>query len=103
MKTITVQHNQSMMDVIIQACGTLEEGMNFCLLNGVAITDAPTVGAVYNVPDQISSDGKATLKLLATRRIVIGTLGLPIPGTGIVTEDELNLFVSETGDTFLTE
>src|ERR1700678_4516008 len=48
--TITVQPNQSMLDVIVQAMGTLEGGMCFCGLNCVAISDTPVVGTVYQVP-----------------------------------------------------
>ena len=37
--------NQSMPDVVIQATGSMEAAMQFCLDNSVSISDTPTVGS----------------------------------------------------------
>lgn len=121
MATITVQPNQSMMDVIVQAMGTLEGGMCFCALNGVGISDTPLVGTVYTIPDgsqSVDADGNplgvafdsdtmvdsGVLQYWAQNGIVIGNYNIA-PGTvnlesedgteGLESEDGLNRLVSE--------
>jgi hypothetical protein len=86
MATITVQPNQSMLDVIIQAMGTLEGGMCFCALNNVAISDTPAVGTVYTIPDGSQSTlvafdssvmiDNGVLQFLSQNEIVLGNLAL---------------------------
>src|ERR1035437_6670194 len=87
MMTKPVIANQSMQDVIIMACGSMEAGMAFCALNDVAISDLPVVGAVYQIPPfgaapddsliQSSSDqaDNGVLQYLGQYGIVMGTLG----------------------------
>lgn len=75
--TIEVQPNQSILDVILQGCGTLEAGMEMMKINGRSISDLPAVG------DTLLTDGggltelrdKAILQYFAENGIVIGTLG----------------------------
>lgn len=73
MRTITVQPNQSMQDVVLTACGTLEGAMAFCRANDVSISDVPAPGTVYVVPEGVTTD-PAILKVMADRAIVPGTL-----------------------------
>jgi hypothetical protein len=111
MMTKPVQSNQSMLDVIIMACGSMEGGMAFCALNNVAISDVPAVGAVYKIPSfgaaeddsliQSTSDmmDAGVLSYLAGTNIneepvVIGTLGSVTPGDPLLNDD---------GDTLLND
>ncbi len=72
-----------MQDVVLMACGTPEGAMAFCRANGVSISDMPTAGTVYVIPEGIPTNS-AALKELATGGTVIGTMALkPCP---IVTE-----------------
>jgi len=84
--TITVQPNQSMSDVIIQAVGSMEGGMQFCEDNGVSISDVPVVGTVYVVSDLSlalsKGAGTAALQYIAQNDITIGTLGVAPAGLG---------------------
>lgn len=77
-KTITVKPNQSMLDVIVQALGSLEAGMAFCSLNNVSISEVPIVGAFYQIPEvdnvQLLTD-KSTLDYFQQNQVVAGTLG----------------------------
>ncbi len=83
MKTITVQPNQSMQDVVLTACGTLEGAMAFCRANDVSISDVPAPGTVYVVPEGITTE-PAILQLMADRRIVPGTLAQELEPAGLV-------------------
>jgi hypothetical protein len=87
---ITVKPNQSIADVILMACGTLEGGMAFCALNNISISDIPVVGTVYSVPAfngnpagllQAGADeaDSGVLEYLVQNEIVIGTLGTAPP------------------------
>jgi hypothetical protein len=97
--TITVQQNQGMLDVIIQATGSLEAGMQFCLDNNVGISDTPAVGTVYVVSDAALGLGDAgNRQYLAKNNIVIGTLATGETPTMVYGgEDGLTVDVSEDG------
>jgi hypothetical protein len=76
MGAIVVMPNQSMLDVIVQGCGSLEAGMQFCIGNGVAISDYPDIGVTYKIDEQALAAGdKGVLQYLAEKGLVIGTLG----------------------------
>ena len=81
-KTIVAKPNQSMLDIIIQAMGSLEAGMAFCAVNNVAISDTPAVGYAYEVPDSGSVQAlidTGVLKYIGQNALVIGTLGTAPP------------------------
>jgi len=80
----TVKPNQSMPDVIVQATGSMEAGMQFCRDNGVSISDVPVVGTIYVVSDAAMAisgkNGDADVtRYLQQNSIVIGTLNPPPP------------------------
>lgn len=76
-KNYTVKPNQSMPDVIVQATGSMEAGMQFCNDNGVGINDIPGVNTVYTVSDAALGLGNAAvLRELAKNGTVIGTLNI---------------------------
>jgi hypothetical protein len=80
MEQITAKPNQSMMDIVIQALGSLEAGMQFCLDNGVSITDIPAVGTVYTISDAAIAIGDTfKLQYLQKNQVTVGTLGAPPP------------------------
>jgi hypothetical protein len=86
MGTIKVMPNQSMLDVILQGCGSLEAGMQFCNDNGIAISDYPDVGTIYKVSNESQATGdQGVLQYFAQNGLVIGTLGaVPVLGFSIV-------------------
>lgn len=49
--TVTVQHNQTLLDVVVQHCGTLEATMQVMLANNRSLTDLPQPGEQLNIPD----------------------------------------------------
>lgn len=75
--TIRVMPNQSMADVIVQACGTLEGGMQMMAVNGKSISDYPVVGDILAVstPDEAANRDAEALRYLKQNDIIIGTLG----------------------------
>ena len=74
--TIISRQNQSMMNVIIQAVGSLEGGVQFCVDNNVASTDVPAPGTVYVVSDAAiaaaGAKGAAVLRYLSDKSRVAG-------------------------------
>ncbi len=89
MQVIIAKPNQSMQDLVLMACGTLEGAMAFCRANAVGISDAPVPGNEYVIPDGIVSD-RTTLTSLAQRGIAIGTLALDVCPmvTGVAVPEE---------------
>ena len=76
MKTITVQPNQTIWDVIIMATGSAEAGMQFCGDNGISISDVPVAGSVYVVSAAALELGDAGVtSLFSQKGIIVGTLG----------------------------
>ena len=107
MKEIIVQPGQSMLDVIIQATGSLEAGMRFCLDNNVSITDIPASGTTYIISAAALALGDAgELTYMQQNGILLGTLGgtgLP-PVLGFMDEGGADEFVSEDGGSvFISE
>lgn len=102
MTTVTVRPNQSMLDVIIQGCGSLEAGMQFCVDNDVAISDVPGVGAVYVVSDAAlalaGTAGAAVLAYLAKNNLVVGTLALmPVVEVPLMNDDGVQDLLNDNG------
>ncbi len=83
-RNYTVRPNQSMPDVIVQAMGSMEAGMQFCRDNSVSISDAPIVGTVYVVSDAAlaisgKNGGAEVTKYFQQNSIAVGTLNPPPP------------------------
>ncbi len=76
--SISVKPNQSVLDVIIMSCGTLEAGMQMMMQNGTSISDLPNIGDTFTIPEHVTTDNGA-LEYLYQNSIVIGTRGIPIP------------------------
>jgi hypothetical protein len=62
-----------MLDVVIQAYGTLEAGMHFTSLNGKNISDVPSAGDEFQLKNTGVTDA-AVLKYIGQNGITIGTL-----------------------------
>ena len=97
-KTITAKANQSMLNVVLEATGTLDGALDFCVANDVSITDNPVPGTVYTVPDGIATDA-AVLKYFKDNNIVpgnanLGICGLPTIEAGSASYDQLTVVVS---------
>jgi len=56
MKTITIQQNQSILDILLQATGMLNGAIDLLRENGIDITNPCTPGTNINVPDGIEED-----------------------------------------------
>lgn len=68
-----------MCDVIIQATGSLETGMQFCRDNNVSITAVPDAGSVYKVSDAaLALQDSGILQQFSQNGIIIGTLDATI-------------------------
>ncbi|URC13939.1 hypothetical protein [Flavobacterium sp. B183] len=50
MTKITVLNNQSLLDVAIRHCGTIEAIADIALLNGISITRELVPGQILNIP-----------------------------------------------------
>ncbi len=97
MSTIKALPNQSMLDIINQGCGSLEAGIQFCLDNGIAISDYPEVGTIYNISNKAINKGDAgILQYLAQNGIVLGTLGVvPVLGFTVVLKPVMEVVPSD--------
>jgi hypothetical protein len=76
MNTIKVMPNQSMADVILQGCGTMEGSMQMMLANNMSISDYPDVGSVLKVGNDSNTANTSAevLQYLGQNGIIIGTL-----------------------------
>jgi hypothetical protein len=52
--TITVLEGQSLFDIAVQACGSVEAVLDVASLNGMAITDILTPGSALSAPDSLN-------------------------------------------------
>ena len=103
-RTITTRANQSMSDVIIQATGSMESGMRFCMDNNVSISDVPAPGSVLMVSDAALALGNvAVLGYLNGNGIVIGTMGSPFAGISLEAEVGSDDLESEDGQVLMVE
>lgn len=102
--TITVQPNQSLYDVIIQATGSINAGWQFCIDNGLGITEVVQPGTVYNVTDAALALGDANVRAyLIQNRITVGTMATaPAFIMGFITEVGEHL-ITESGNRFIME
>lgn len=58
MNTISVKSRQSVFDVAIQACGSVEGAIELAMLNGWSLTEELEAGAVVMVGKEINSKVK---------------------------------------------
>ena len=117
MRTVTVIQNQSMLDMIIQGTGSLEAGMQFCIDNGVSISDVPAVSKVLNVTDNAiavaGTAGAGVVTYLAKNGTInngvisplqIGTLNLQ---PAVITEEYVDqaaeVYTDENGNVYVPE
>jgi hypothetical protein len=56
MRTVTVMQNQSMWDVSSMATGTSKNAYAIAKANGLSVTDIPTPGATFIIPDGVKID-----------------------------------------------
>ncbi len=79
-----VKDNQSMSDVVLQTCGSMEAAAAFCLANNVALSDKPVPGTTLT---DVAVVDKGVLYYLATKSVTIGTLAndyvAPAHGLGL--------------------
>ena len=83
--TVRAYSNQSLADLVIQGCGSMEASMQFAQDNNMAVSDVPVVGSVYVVSDAAlalaGSAGAAVVSYLAKignakGPYLVGTLGV---------------------------
>lgn len=64
-----------MSDVVLQATGALNAGMQFCKDNNVSLSDVPVAGTQYLVSDAaLAAGNRNVLRYLRQHNVVIGTL-----------------------------
>lgn len=56
MATITVLHNQSLLDIAIQHTGDVTNAFALAVANGISVTDDLQPGADLVIPDDITTD-----------------------------------------------
>ena len=74
MRTAVIAPNQSLLDMALMACGTIEASMKIMAENETSITGAATTGSEFMIPDDAPTDS-FTLLYLGQNKIVIGTNG----------------------------
>ena len=74
MNTITAKPNQSGLDIVLMACGTMEGAMAFMSANDAGITDNTNAGDQFTIPVAIATD-ISTLQYLQQNQVMIGTKG----------------------------
>ncbi len=72
MDNIIVRQNQTLLDIINMACGTMEAAMAMAKTNNLSVSDAITVGQILSIPDNTISD-QFVLTQLQENKIVMGT------------------------------
>lgn len=72
MKTKSIQPNQSLPDMAIMACGTLEGAMAIMRANNTSLSNTAITGTTFAIPDDATVDAGA-LRYLEQNEIVIGT------------------------------
>lgn len=74
MKKATIKPNQSSLDMVLMACGTMEGAMQVMASNAKSITAVTAVGDEFIIPDSSTIDN-TTLSYLQQNAVVIGTKG----------------------------
>jgi len=77
MKTTVAKANQSSLDLVIMACGTMEGAMQIMAANQQSLSNNPWVYTEYVIPDDIITD-TSTLDYLAQNKITAGNLVIMI-------------------------
>lgn len=98
----TVRDRQTMLDVGIQATGSITGALALCAATGRSITDLPTVGTVVPVSDAVVVAGDAqAAAFFADNGIVVVSMGL-VSGDMLLSEDGITI-ESEDGDVVVAE
>ncbi len=74
MNNIIVKPNQTLFDIVLMACGTMEGAMEIAGANGLSISDSVSVGQSINIPDGVVANSKI-LSSIKESKIVFGTKG----------------------------
>ncbi len=74
MNNIIVKPNQTLFDIVLMACGTMEGAMEIAEANGLGISDSVSVGQSINIPDRVVANSKI-LSSIKESKIVFGTKG----------------------------
>lgn len=102
---VTVQQNQTLLDIILQEYGTLEAGIQMVIDNDLPISALPATRTFLSISDSIID--KADMQVLTYLRkngIIIGTKALPDAEDALITEDGSEYLVTEDGtDTLVNE
>lgn len=94
MATITTQPNQSLLDAVLQANGTIEAAMAIAAANAMAVSDIPAAGTVLEVP-ATEADDTTAVEYFVKKGVVPATANLSACGMAGVTVDSY-------GDTTVT-
>lgn len=86
MATITIQPNQSLLDAVLQANGTIEAAMAVAEANGLAVSDIPAAGTVLEVP-VTDADDETAVAYFVKKGLVPATANLAACGLAGVSVD----------------
>lgn len=71
-RDMRVSTNQSLFDIAIQKCGSIEAVFGIAILNGLSVTDSLGAGLVVMIPDELD---KPVVDYYKTRGLNPGTSG----------------------------
>jgi hypothetical protein len=72
----TVRDNQTLVDVALQTCGTMEALSYIARANDIAPSAVPDAGTVLIIPDNAPTD-PVVLKVIADKKLMIATANVP--------------------------
>ncbi len=76
---ISAKHNQSILDIAIQQSGSVFAAFNWCVANGISITDEITPGQALKEPTTTENNFDAVATFFKNNDTVIGTKYTPAP------------------------
>jgi len=92
---MTVQPNQSLLDVILQGCGSIQAGMQVAADNGMALSYMPAIGSEIVISAAaLTIADPGTLQYIQQNGVVFGTKNLPDTAP-LITEDGSEDLISE--------
>lgn len=98
-KTVKVQPNQSLLDVVISEYGSLEAGMAVAAENGFALSHVPVPGDIINLPPlDVAKMDLGNADYFRSNDVTIGTLALPELALTVLLKPVMSVEPTESGN-----